>query len=244
MSDIERVSQVLDVWLREEVEDSNRGCNQFFDDFETTRRGLMQTQVGPDALDAKKSGSHNMRYKFLLEILSQDMLANHDYVVGKLIHHSLMFTSGAFRLQSFLRAGNQAEYEALRFGGLEEPNGATTVPIHDAVTATLADTQDLDFDTYLDTNRELNRDIHDRHKEVAQWFRDNPGRTFEPLEVGEAPVVAMETAQRSGLVLAASHICIVSALRGIDVGEVPVLEPKSITDADMTDISAILVQTA
>lgn len=240
MSDVEQASQALDVWLREEVEESNRGRNQFLDDFETTRRGLIQTSVGPDALDAKKSDAHYMRYKFLLEILDEDKLVNHDHAVGKLIHHSLMFTSGSFRLQSILRAGNQAEYEALRFGDLDEPNGATTVSIYDTVAATFANTQHLDFDAYLDMNRELNSEIHGGHKEVARWFLDNSGRTFEPLEAGEAPVVAMEAAQRSGLVLAASHICMASALRGVGVGEIPVLGPKSITDAELTSVGDIL----
>lgn len=191
-----------------------------------------------DNRDARKGGGHHFRYNYLLRFIEQEGAASlrHDFTVGKLLHHDLMFTSGAFRAESFLRAANQAQYELLRFGRLGTFNGAVGTDIRTAVASALSmdianpDAALPDLGEFIDFSKGINDSIRNNHLKIYEWFRENPDRLLAPIDEGELPVEITHENQRNSLTLAATHIAVAAALRSDDLSSVPFLEPKSISD--------------
>lgn len=235
--EVDRASAAIDNWLRQEVIESRDGRNKVLDTYVERRAGFADRTSMAAVADLQKSSGHFTRYNRLLSLVDEATLRDEDYVVAKLIHHSLMFVSGGFRLEATLRAGTQAEYEELRFGGLDKPNGATSGAIDACVSSIFDD--ELDLQTYVEMNHELNEDIRANNLSIYAWFRDNPRRAYDALAVDDEPVEAMQYTQNSGLLLAASHIAIAASLRNSDLSAIPFLEPKSITDTSPTPIYPI-----
>jgi len=226
MSAVEQVSNGIDWWLREEVRQSHDGRNGYLDDYVKTRRGFALPAADSKNMDAQKAAGHFKRYEMQLGTLNQDALRD-DYLVGKFMLFSLMFVSGGFRGQCFFEAASQADYERLRFGDNDQPNGAAGISIYESVKRAfhngLADSPD--WDSYLNTQHEGNKIVYEATTEVHEWFRDNPDRTFGSIQQGELPVENALVRQEVGLGLALSHIAIAQALRDGNLERTPFMHP-------------------
>jgi hypothetical protein len=226
----ERVGQVLDWWLRAEVRESRDGRNKVWDDFNTVRGGyVLPFEQNQDAL---KVSNHYSRFDRLIG--NYPSFAGNDHVIGRIIHHSLMFVSGNFRTQCFLQAADQAGYEENRFGKNNDYNGAAGVDIGTSIGRTMQKFEELgkgNLDNVVSYSKAVNKQIHDFHNHIYGWHVDNPDRATEALDENEFPVQMVRSCQVLGLQLAAGHVVLAAQMRGGDLERVPILEPKSITDA-------------
>lgn len=233
MSDIERIATGVDLWLQHELIDSRQGRNAALDSYDQVRAGFLE-RAGLEAhMDTGKRNGHFMRYNLLLSAIDEDLLRNNDYTAGKLVHHALMFVSGGFRVQSYLQAANQEEYEAARFGRAGQPNGACSLPITAEVAMAWNHVTDLDLDQYIDLNRQYNAQIDRNHNKIYAWFQEHPEHGRDALAADDEPVQALLNSQHLGLTLAVSHIALTAGYREIEIDETPVLEARSVTEASV-----------
>lgn len=224
------VAKGVDQWLRAEVLESKSSRNSIWDNHDEIRASYSNDL--PNNSDALKVGGHFSRFQMLASAYPE--LYEDDRFTGKLIHHALMLVSGNFRTQCHLRAGDQQVYEHLRYGWNGFFNGAASPSIYSAVG------QGVDYfggfdaanlDTIISKSKQLNTSIYEKHLEVYRWHAENPERAMDAIGLGEAPVRAVFECQELALQLAAGHISLAGQLRG-DVAGVPLLESKSITDAN------------
>ena len=230
MSAVEQIKTGIDWWLREEVRNSHEGRNKPLDDFAWMRSGYLFPALDSRNTDAKKVGGHIQRYNQAIDLLNENKIREDDKFVGKMMLFSLMFVSGGFRTECFMRAANQQQYMALRFDHLDQPNSATSIPI-DQVANEAQDNWET-FTAYKATNKILCDLIWESKNKTYEWFRDNPNRSMDAFKEYERPVELARVMQEAGLTLAISHIAVVSAMRGVNVAEVPFIQPMSISDAD------------
>jgi len=233
------VSEAIDWWLREEVRESNAGRNRILDnsvidEFAKTRRAFM-SDGSTNNMDSAKSRGHYDRFRLLFSIVDEGTLGNNDRLVGKIIHHSLMFVSGGFRSQCFLQAADAAEYAHLRFARNQETNGAAGVNIEGIVAGIdrdqLLGSRKQTVATIIATSGRINELIYKAHGDIYDWFAANPTRVLDRLGDDEPPVQAALRCQEAGITLAASHMLVAAWLRTDGLAAVPILEPKSISDA-------------
>lgn len=247
MSNPNAVGQIctgIDSWLRAEISESHRGRNVVLDDYAQARHDFLAPQRTEDNRSYGKMMSHWKRFITLTNLIDRQSFQN-DYLVGKLIHHSLIMVSGGYRTQCFLQTPNAAEYEAFRFGMPYTPNSATTIPINEVVQpvygqySTEFDPEQADFGDVISSFQAENDAVCAAQRSIYAWFAENPVYAQSDLYESQPPVQAAKEQQRHGLVLAASTIAIAAIMRGGDVSRVPFLEPKSISDVSQMPIYPI-----
>lgn len=220
----ERIVTGIDWWLNQEIENSRSDGNAVLDEYERTRQDYLLDSTDQNNRDALKQARHYDRYKKLMNDMKADpSLLKDEFGAGKILHHSLMFMSGAFRTQCFLQAGSQEEYNRLRF---ESGRG------HD-IDLDLAVEQSLDLlvpvaDSVIDYSLAMNDAMAHYHQQIGTWFAQNPGRSLDALGPDEPPVEAMRVKQRLATATTVGHIILSADMRhGIE--NVPFLEPTSIS---------------
>jgi hypothetical protein len=235
------VSSGIDWWLREEVKESHQGRNRFLDDFDGMRASYLTGSEGYD-MDVAKATGHYDRFRVLAESVrpTDSPDENDKYKIGKVIHHALMFVSGGFRMQAFLQARSQTEYEHNRYDRVDEFNGATSVDLPQAVGRLLLESDGITaFNDLKEYNLQHSDDIYKRRLEMYAWFSRNPERAEDALASQDLPIeIALET-QQHGLAIAVGQIAFFGRRLG-GVEAVPFLEPKSISDVADTPIYPIV----
>ncbi len=231
-TEAERLAGVVDDWLRAELQDSHQGRNSYLDNNRAFRRGAALPATDSRNVDAHKVNSHHTRFNLALS-LRDDPATRDDFFLAKVTHHALMFVSGGFRNYCHFRADNQADYEILRFGLMNEPGGGTTEDIEWAAETAWRDSGTLSArearQHFVRRGQAANDRILRRQMAVYDWMADHRyarGRLGE----GTLPVRVSRERQRLGLGVALSHMALVALERGGDLSQIPMLDARSITD--------------
>lgn len=231
MYDLERVSGVIDQWLRDELVDSKEGRNGFLDNHDSFRESLLLEGNYPLNFDAVKGSAHFSHFENLLSLRASGI--HNEFTLAKITHHALRFVSGGFRANAYLRAWFQEQYENLRFGRKDEPNGAVSIDLASVVEETWDGFIDRSsgntLGTFIGEARTANQLIFDGLQATYHWMNENNAYK-SALDEESLPVQITNQRQKLGIGIAVSHIALVTLENGGDLSRVPMLEPKSITD--------------
>lgn len=231
-----KLAGAVDVWLRQELQDSHTGRNGYLDDNHAFRMGTPLPPSDSRNVDAQKVSSHHARFNLALSLRS-DPAAQDDFFLAKITHHALMFVSGGFRNYCHFRADDQADYEALRFGRIDETGGATTEDIEWAAEIALLDVRSSSVSEarqrFIERGQIANDRILRRQMAVYEWLADH---RYAQGSLGEntLPVRVSRERQRLGLGVALSHMVLVALERDGDLAQIPMLDARSITDVSAT----------
>ncbi len=235
---VDQIGRGIDLWLRQEVTESNKGRNHFLDSYFDMRQSYI---LGEDShnFDVAKTTSHHGRFKIAVENLDETQVFTDSYkfAVGKVIHHALMFVSGGFRTQAFLEASSQEQYIQNRFGRLNDYNGAIGLSLNEQIDDVLCK---IDAETSMQVLRgsslAKNDEIYNQHRSIYAWFASHAEKLTTDLSRDSEPVQAALTQQKLGLAIAVSHIAFFGNRIEGGIARVPFLEPKSISDVSRQPI--------
>lgn len=225
-----QITRGIDWWLRAEIAESHAGRNVVLDDYEKTRRNFTMPIDDPSNMSVKKAEGHYMRFRTRLERLDEDTIRD-DGSVGRIIHHALMFVSGGFRKQCMLEAGSVDEYEQHRLhsgraAGIEIGKVVASESFNIGDTASEGDIAQVVANCLF-----ANEVILQGNSFAHDWFAANPHLAAAALDTEEPPVQRMLETQKLGVRIATDFVILAAAFRDGEVADVPVLEPKSISDA-------------
>ncbi|HUA13509.1 MAG TPA: hypothetical protein VL989_03350 [Candidatus Sulfotelmatobacter sp.] len=222
------VGDAVQYWLELEAQDSSTSSNRVLDDLEEGRQNLV------DHKDPKING-HIDRMQLWLGMYDVDGSPRvQAELVSRVAFGALMFLSGQFRRLRYLQATNQANYyrrketwcypNSVNIGRLLatflDSDGKERVPASDVVDQGTASIQT--------TQRALDV-LFDR----------------APLDFGQdqsESTLAVRNEQWAWTSFLSKVLTNASQDLGLPLGQVPILEPKSISEAKPTTLSSILTQ--
>ncbi len=224
---VELVADVIDVWLRGESMQADDGNNRYLRELETTQPYLQVGFYEPGNVLSAKTAGHHARLPFFLKGFVEN--PDDDYATGRITLAALMFTSGGYRWESLLRSADSSVYRELRESqGTSIDIVQTVRNTYHAQSAKVQTPQQrlAKFVTYASY---INDKVLELDKAAIKWANDN---ALPASETSEA-VVAEKEVQRLGIILAATQISIAAEQRDSTLSDVPLLEPKSITVAEL-----------
>lgn len=170
-------------------------------------------------------------------------MRSNDYFVGRAIFTPLIEVSGSYRKQCFFEASDSEDYFNRRTN-----QGPTSIHIPEVVSNEFTSSQIASIDAMSEDERLdyiIERSAKDfgrglaLHQCIHDWAIDHPSQKGQIAAENDEPVLAMQEAQRIYVGLAAGHVLVAASLRDYDLTKVPILEPKSITDASSTPLYPI-----
>lgn len=217
----EQVTEVLQTWLQQEIEESDRSRNAVLSDFELRKEDFQKDFDDPTNLNAAKVKGHYGRLRLWAPSYAGQF--DNDFASARLTFCSLMTISGSFREYCFLNAPSAEAYVAMR-----HQQGPTSVDVRASVedefrAATSAPKEhSVRIEDLIDRTMTVNESNLRMHKLVhsAPLAKDNR----------DLYSVLMQRSQSLWLGLAAAQIMVAAELRDNDYERVPFFEPKSITD--------------
>jgi len=219
----QRVAEVINWWLQEEIISSDVGSNAILSEYSDRRADLYKDFDDPTNVMAAKAISHNNRFTFFAENLNDTSSWLDDHGASKFIFAALMAVSGGWRKQCIIEAVSAEDYTYRRHN-----LGPTGIDVMSAVTAELDGVKltDFTYDEIVGNAITKTLGAKDRIIELDQRIYNGAIDSHE-----SALVVAMQETQQIGISLAVAHIAVAATLRGGDYEKVPILEPKTITEA-------------
>jgi hypothetical protein len=230
--DPQRIAEVINWWLQEEIVNSDAGLNAYLSEFVERRADLDKSFDDPTNFMAAKAISHDSRFKFFVENYGNTDSILDDRGASRFIFAALMAVSGGYRKQCVVEAVSAQDYLHRR-----RDLGPTSINVLEVVTAELSSVQlpDLTMDEMVARSMAKTLQVKDRIIELDQLIYNGAIQRFtqdgSTISPDSPPVVAMQETQSIGISLATAHIAVAAALRGGDYEKVPVLEPKTITEA-------------
>jgi hypothetical protein len=221
----EVIAPVLETWLLHEVQESGTGRNRYIDAFESTGQALSEPFSGNRGYCAVKQTNHYNRYREKAKAYPEAY--TDEFYTGTLIHHALMLTSGAFRVQCFMQAKDTDEYRQLRFNGQRATGVAMKPTIERALGGLPAELDASNLVASMQAHLLRTNDRIQAQHMLAYGHKRPPRGRFSPES---EPVQAMLAAQRLSIGLACANIVVAASVRGGSLASVPFLEAKSISD--------------
>lgn len=218
-------------WLAEEVETSVTD-NASLDDFKEARRRLGLDYEGTENWAAEKQKGHlnrvDVKFWPLYESDPED-----DEFSAQVLFGAMMFTSGAYRIQSYLQAKSPEEYNNRR-------RRAAGINLYQVVTGRLAtllpasgnfSRADISVASYEGLTLEQSKtEVMQKIGETT--VRNVARRVSEGHDLGEESSPSLDEmlkAQKSWIEFATDCVTVAAKLRRGDLSAVPFLEPKSIS---------------
>ena len=222
---------MLSEWLSQETINSRDGRNRVLDDYAESANYFSAGVDTGASVDINKSRDHHNRFAFLMGLRIEPYVAQNDFFIGKIIHHSLMFVSGGRRRECLLVANSQEEYEQLRYGTSDNPAPPTGVDMYDVVKSEVKwfEENTPGLEEVIERSKGINDQMLEAQLGSARSMIQNGIRVAD-LAPGDEAVEQTRERQRLGIALAVSHIGLVAHERGQNLARVPFLEPESISD--------------
>lgn len=222
-----QVAAVIDTWLQAEIVEADQGRNSYLSDFEAVDESTPMLLVN-EAFLLQKAASHHGRFGRFVDTLTQ--YPEHDEAFAKVAFASLMFVSAGRRWEMLLQADDTGAYADLRRNAIGTSHDVDSLilntyrelPPHTVEPITQA-TRLGSFTQYVKTTNE----------DILVLFTDTVAHIRATANSETDPAIAMQKkVQELGIVMAAQTIWLAAELRDGLEG-VPLLEPKSITDANL-----------
>lgn len=235
-TEIMPIKNGIDWWLGEETYNSDTGRNKFLSEFFARRGDFSKPFDDPGSVLAQKAISHHNHIRINLRQYREDpnLLLDNPLFAAKITFYCLMEISGAKRKQDLLLAVSAKDYKKRRY---ESPLG---VDIDEIIKAELAkhaigpdgksdDARVADFVERASVANDISLLLH---QSIHDWVIKHPKSQGMLATPEDEPVKNMIEAQRLWAGLAVAHVALVAtSFSDGGYAQVPVLEPKSITDA-------------
>lgn len=213
-------------WLQAEVETSGGDRNEYLNDFEEMRRRLTLGYEHPDNWAVTKHQSHMDRYPVWWEAFALD--PSDDYQSARILFNALMQVSGMYRDQCYIQASDQEDYLARRakIVGINPQQ-----PVALGLRVLVPETGDFSLaDLEIES-------LDERRKEAMVIgelaVKKMCERLFHKDDLGAQDSVSVRetmSAQYSWLSFATDCVVLAAKIRKGELGAVPFLEAKSISD--------------
>lgn len=217
----ELVAQVVSTWLSAEAVNADRGRNAYMDDVAGMQRCLQLPPGASGNVLAAKTESHHSRFPRFLEahVLNPDI----DFAAGRVVLGGLMFASGGRRWELLLTSHDADTYYASRYQPFDISIGSIAQRAYRP-----PDVDDYDAALAVFEREALaaNNAIYRLNSRTLAWA----GRNQLPIGGNTQPVTWQRKVQKMGVELTIGLIGLLSVSRG-GLPHVPLLEPKSVTDA-------------
>jgi hypothetical protein len=228
----ERLATGFDWWLQKEAELARAPTsrNQIHDDFAMLREGYTLPFGHPDNRSLGKAAGHLTRFhSFLTGLIDGDFDMRDERVSARLVHHSLMFTAGGARISTALQSQSQQEYEQKRFMR-PWPHDIDLLPVVEEVVDEVRPQGYNGAGIVAVQGLIMRSRIYSKHKLTGDWFSAHLSRAYTRHYPTTPPVEHIRGIQREGVRMAATIAIVAAAEQGIDIKDVAILEPKSVTD--------------
>lgn len=229
----ERVADVLQQWLADEIVNSDGGRNAYLSEYQDRRNDLFKPFDDQTNNQAQKAKSHYSRFIQWVRPYKEFDFRSDDWFAARLTFASMMNVSGSYRKQCFFESSDEADYLQRRY---ERP---VAIDVHSIIANELSPdslqvVSEMDEDERLDHIIERSLRVNDEslhlHSSVHSWAMKHRKDSGSIATAEDEPVAAMKQAQTLWAGLAAAHIVVAASFRDGDLARVPFLEPKSITD--------------
>lgn len=234
--DIESTARAFEVWLRRERMDSHNSYldTQLSRNWSPSGTNVNDPQWEP-AESLAKASSHHSRYITIMRMIDNDRLR--PKLMPKLMHHSLMFASGAFRIECFSGASAQQEYVRRRY----DSGRACSVNIAEAVSVAIEATRGdgswglAGIKKFSDNQLKGNESIYAAQQLVHTTARPEQGFFADDSEV----ITSLREAQRMAIGLATGVLIMSASERNWEYAQTETYSPESITNAHLMQLYSL-----
>ncbi len=222
----DEVSEVIEGWLSAEVTEADQGRNGYMSEFPDGEEPTSLFVAQMPTLLAKAT-SHRDRFGHFIDTLVGN--PQEDAAFARVAFASLMFASGGRRWETLLIAENVADYRRIRETG-------------EGVGVNVAEIVNIAYQTDPGSGATLKAEAmglfsdYARHTSTTIYGLAQNAAAIaleKPRDAVTEAVNLQRDAQMYGVMMAARTISLAAEFRDGSLESVPLLEPKSITDAEL-----------